>query len=148
MAHDLFCLAGDQTGKKTGNKERSGAKSIQVDAGENNMNKIIFRRETRQPAPQPVRKTAERRRKDLTPSISLFPDREKARIVRKLFRNDLAQFNTFMQELDTIMTWHEVFQRIESEMGVRKIDMEVEEARQLTDRIYLVFFPDDISIGA
>jgi hypothetical protein len=112
------------------------------------MNKIIFRRETRQPAPQPVRKTAERRRKDLTPSISLFPDREKARIVRKLFRNDLAQFNTFMQELDTMMTWHEVFQRIESEMGVRKIDMEVEEARQLTDRIYLVFFPDDISIGA
>ncbi len=95
-----------------------------------------------------VKRPAEHRRKNLTPFVSLFNEREKGRLVRKLFRDDPVKFNAFMQVLDTKMTWHEAYQSIESEMNARKIDMDLEEARQLTDRIYLVFFPDDISIGA
>lgn len=111
------------------------------------MKKYIFRRDTPEPAPV-VRRQVIHRRKDMTPVISLFSDRDKSRFVRKLFRNDPTEFNTFMQQLDTKMTWHEVFQTIETELKTRKIDMEKEEARQMTDRIYLLFFPDDISIGA
>jgi hypothetical protein len=113
------------------------------------MNKYIFRRETAgQTVSQTVKKTVVRKRKDITPFISLFSDREKSRIVRKLFKNDLARFNTFMQDLNTKMTWHEVFHTIEAEIAIHKMNMDAEEARLLTDRIYLVFFPDDISIEA
>jgi len=111
------------------------------------MKKYIFRRDTPEPATI-MRKQVIHRRKDMTPLISLFSDRDKSRFARKLFRNDLSQFNTFMQQLDTKMTWHEVFQTIETELNTRRIDMGLEEARQMTDRIYMLFFPDDISIGA
>ena len=111
------------------------------------MSKYIFRREIKVSFPT-AKRPSEHRRKNLKPFISLFNKREKERLVRKLFRDDLAQFNAFIQVLDTKMTWHEVFQSIESEMHAREIDMDLEEARQLTDRIYLIFFPDDISIGA
>jgi len=111
------------------------------------MSKYIFRREIKESVPSGKR-SAEHRKKNLTPFVALFNEREKARLVRKLFGDDLAQFNAFMQMLDSKMTWHEAFQSVESEMNAREIDMDLEEVRQLTDRIYLIFFPDDISIGA
>ena len=112
------------------------------------MSKYIFRRETRQPAVQPVNKKSAHRRRDLTPFAELFNEREKTRIIRKIFGNDPARFKMFMNTLNGVMTWQEAYNAIEKELQTRRIELDMEEAIQLTDRIYRVFFPDDISIGA
>lgn len=114
------------------------------------MERIIFRREEDEvttnlhiSAKRPVQGI----RKDMTPLISLFNEQEKKHIIRKLFKNDTKRFNTFINDINSKMTWAEAFEEIEKQLISQKIDILSSEVQQLTDRIYSVYFPDDISIS-
>jgi hypothetical protein len=114
------------------------------------MEKLIFRHDEDDSSVEKVKisskKPVERRRKDMTPLIDLFNESEKLKLTRKFFKNDSGQFHTFINEINTKMTWHEAFHTIETNLSKRKVDIMSDEARQLTDRVYRLFFPDDISI--
>jgi hypothetical protein len=114
------------------------------------MNKVIFRREDKF-ADNDVRVSAKRpvkgRRRDMTPVISLFNDREKSDMTRRLFNNDLNRFTVFMNEVNSKATWNEAFEAIEKNLISQKVDILSNEVQQLTTRIYHMFFPDDISIS-
>jgi len=111
------------------------------------MENVIFRREqdtSAEPNTGTLKKINDRRRKDDTPFISLFSDREKSKLIKKIFNRDASQFMAFMSELNTKLTWHEAYVIIDQELKKRKIDLFSEEARNFTDRIYKVFFPEEI----
>ena len=92
------------------------------------------------------KKPVERRRKDMTPLMSLFDHNEKLKLARKLFKNDSNRFNDFINEINSKMTWHEAFHTIESGLVKQRVDIMSDDARKITDRAYRLFFPDDISI--
>jgi len=113
------------------------------------MDNIIFRRDNDavdEPKKVPRSKIFDRKRKDLTPFISLFSEDEKLKLIRNLFERDAHNFNVFMSELNVKQTWPDAYLLMDTELKKRKIDILSSQAKSLTDRIYQVFFPEDISI--
>lgn len=111
------------------------------------MENVVFRREQDsgdEPTTGTLKKINDRKRKDMTPFISFFSEREKSKLIKKLFKRDANQFNMFMTQLNAKLTWHDAYEMIDSEFKKRKADIFSEEARNFTDRIYKVFFPEDI----
>jgi hypothetical protein len=114
------------------------------------MEKVIFRREEKfddNTVKVSIKKPVQGKRKDMTPVISLFSNREKSIMTRKFFNNDANRFTLFMDEINTKMTWYDAFNTIEKGLANQKVDILSEEVQQLTTRIYNMFFPDDISIS-
>lgn len=113
------------------------------------MENTIFRREDNtsdEPKTGSLKKIFNRKRRDQKPLITYFNDYEKSKIIKNIFKRNVKQFDDFMTELDRKTTWQEAYILMEEELKRRKIDIISQKARDLTDRIYQVFFPDDISI--
>jgi len=114
------------------------------------MHKTIFRREI-DSFDQPEKKDTSknifiRRRRSMTPLITYFSKAEKLKLVKSLFKHDNKKFIQFMEELDRKSNWRDAYTFIETELTKQKIDIFSSKARFLTDRIYHVFFPEDLSI--
>jgi hypothetical protein len=111
------------------------------------MHKLIFRRDEdfqTEPKTGSLKKIVDRKRKDLAPFISFFNEDEKTKIVNEIFNHDTRQFSSFMSKLNHQLTWHDAYLCIDKELNKLNIDIFSNKALDLTDRIYKVFFPEDI----
>lgn len=114
------------------------------------MDKIIFRREEDtkdEPTSGSYKNIYGRKRKSTAPVLSFFSEVEKTMLTKNLFNRDIKQFNLFMTELDNQSNWHDAFLFIDQELKKRKIDVLGHKAKYLTDRVYQVFFPEDVLPG-
>lgn len=113
------------------------------------MQKTIFRREidsSDQPEEGSLKNLVIRKRRNTKPLISFFSNTEKLKLVKSIFNRDNKKFLLFMEELDTMPNWREAYSLMETEFYKRDINIFSPKARFLTDRVYNVFFPDDISL--
>lgn len=114
------------------------------------MENVIFRRDwdaEENLTPNPVIKHNNRKQKDINQLMSYFSEADKTRIIKKLFKRDTAQFESFMTEVNKKLNWHDAYSYIETEFKKTNKDILSKEARIMTDRIFQFFYPDDISIG-
>jgi len=113
------------------------------------MESLIFRRDE-EPKDEPktgsIKNVFSHVRKNMIPLSSFFNESDKSKMAKKLFDRDVNQFNLFISELDKKKTWHEAYQYMDLELKKRNRDILSDEAKNLTDRVYQVFYPDDISI--
>lgn len=114
------------------------------------MQKTIFRREF-DPNQKPKEKGSlknliVRKRRNMTPFITFFSRAEKLKIIKNIFNHDSGKFLIFMDELDTKLTWAEAYTLMETEFIKRNINIFSDKAKVMTDRIYNVFFPEEISM--
>lgn len=111
------------------------------------MENLIFRREDykpNEPVSGSIKEIGLRRRKDMTALVELFTDSEKSKLVRKVFDRSTGQYDDFLKQLETRETWQEAHKLMEDEFYQRKVDLYSKEARILTDKVYQIFFPEDI----
>lgn len=114
------------------------------------MENIIFRREPDfpdEPRTALKKKIFNRKKSNMAPLISFFNIDEKSKLTKHLFNHDAGKFFLFMTELNEKLTWPEALALMEAECEKRNIDIYCSKARLLTDRIYQVFFPEDVSSG-
>ena len=114
------------------------------------MQKTIFRRDS-DTYPKPnekgsLKNLVVRKRRNMTPFITFFSRTEKLKLIKAIFNKDSGKFLTFMDELDSKLTWQDAYSLMESEFRDRNIDIFSDKAKLFTDRIYHVFFPEEISM--
>ena len=114
------------------------------------MNKIIFRREdekTDEPTTGSYKNLYGRKRKGTAPVLSYFSEEEKTMLAKNLFSRDMKQFNQFMAELENQSNWHDAYLFIDQELKKRKINVMGQKAKYLSDRVYQIYFPEDVLPG-
>ncbi|UCF63268.1 MAG: hypothetical protein JSW33_11950 [bacterium] len=114
------------------------------------MESLFFGREQNQKIEYKVSvspKTFDRKRKDMTPLLTFFNNSEKSKLIKNLFKGNTMQFESFMNELNSKVNWQEAFMFIDAELVKRKVDLMSRFAKLLTNRVYQVYFPEDMSIG-
>ena len=84
--------------------------------------------------------------KNLVPIKSLFnslPEymEKRDRAIKKIFKGNTAEFEQFVNKIDSTDTWSATLDLIETELKNRKIKMDSKEATGLTDVLFKRFFP-------
>jgi len=111
------------------------------------MENLIFRRdeeETNEPVTGSLKEISNRRRKNMTALHELFSETEKTKLVKKVFNRDPELYTNFLKRLETRQTWQEAHQMMEEELYRQQVDLYSKEARILTDKVYRIFFPEDL----
>lgn len=77
------------------------------------------------------------------PSIgSLFSEKDVSSFVKKLFQNNMDQFNDFIKKLEPLSDWKVAFKAIEEEFQRRKINPRQNEAMVFADKLFKRYYPD------
>jgi len=84
--------------------------------------------------------------KNLLPLNSLFDQKQRKAIIKKLFRNNHAEFEQFVQELEAIKDWPEALKRVEGELSKREISLHNPDAVLFTDILFSRYFPEAGSV--
>lgn len=85
--------------------------------------------------------------KNLPPLNSLFNQKQQKTITKKIFRNNHAEFEQFVQELETIKDWTEALKRVEAELSRREIYLHNPAAVLFTNILFSRYFPEDGCLG-
>ena len=81
--------------------------------------------------------------RDLPPIESLINQKQRKRIIKKIFKHSADDFQGFLRRLDPVNNWREAYIMIESELMGKKVPLHLDEVLLLTSIVYRRYYPND-----
>lgn len=84
----------------------------------------------------------------LPPLKSLITAKQRREIIKKLFEGNEAEFESLINELESVTEWRAALERTEKALNKREIYLHDPEAILLTDILYSRYFPENEPINS
>lgn len=84
---------------------------------------------------------------NLLPLNSLFNQKQKKAIIKKIFGNNHAEFEQFVQKLESIKDWTAALKWVEQELNKREIYLHNPAAVLFTNILFSRYFPEAGTTG-